>query len=106
MLCVSLCLCFVIVDYIQFYFLPKKWSDDGLCQLDGYCHACNTPSGCCVCADGGCSCYDDDDDDDSGCFPATARITLQGGESVSMAELRVGDEVQSGQGVFVSVWFV
>ena len=31
-----------------------------------------------------------------GCFPSTARVKLDNGESVRMSELQVGDKVQTG----------
>ena len=33
------------------------------------------------------------------CFPATARLSLENGKSVTMSELRVGDRVQTGNGI-------
>ena len=33
------------------------------------------------------------------CFPSTAKVSLQGGASVTMSKLRVGDKVQTGNDV-------
>ena len=30
------------------------------------------------------------------CFPATARLTLENGKSITMSELQIGDKVQTG----------
>ena len=30
------------------------------------------------------------------CFPSTARLTLENGQSIAMSELKVGDQVQTG----------
>ena len=32
-----------------------------------------------------------------GCFPSGSRVSLENGESVAMAELKVGDKVQTGE---------
>ena len=38
---------------------------------------------------------------DGGCFPGTARLTLENGKSITMSELQIGDKVQTG---IVSRW--
>ena len=53
------------------------------------CHC--TDEEMCV-KDGGLSCNCPSD----GCFPSTARVSLEHGESVSMSELQIGDRVKTG----------
>ena len=33
---------------------------------------------------------------DAGCFPSTAKVTLNNGKSITMSELEIGDKVQTG----------
>ena len=37
----------------------------------------------------------------SGCFPSTARMTLESGKSVTMSELQTGDRVQAGEDIYL-----
>ena len=37
------------------------------------------------------------------CFPSTARVSLENGESVMMSELQIGDKVQTGKEIHESV---
>lgn len=43
-------------------------------------------------------------DDDKACFPADATVVLESGETVSMAELKIGDRVQVAEGRFSPVF--
>ena len=35
------------------------------------------------------------------CFPSTARVSLEKGESVTMAELKIGDRVKTGSETYI-----
>ena len=78
------------------------FQNGGLCRLDGYNCACNSNN------DDGYDCFRGATCDTcqctgkcAECFPSSAKVRLENGKSVTMSELQIKDQVQTG--MFISV---
>ena len=67
----------------------------GLCRLDGYDCACNSDNSDYVCRRGD-ACPCDCTGKCAECFPSAAKVKLENGNFVTMAELQIGDKIQTG----------
>ena len=73
----------------------------GLVQSTGVqvCNPCGCACGVCENGVGGLKCCNCPFSSSGSCFPTTARVNLEGGKSVTMSELQIGDRVQTGKDI-------
>ena len=73
----------------------------GFCRFSFYqdakCPVYNSGAKCCYCPSGwgtNCNCFHGSDI--GSCFPSSATVSLENGKSVTMSQLQIGDQVQTG----------